>query len=243
MRGHAFGRRALSLAWLAAVAGIIAVTTLAFAQVKKPVAKAQEGSYEESRALVEALRREGLKGAAKIKGDYVMVVDPHPDWLSFDLEALTRNSEAVILGVPLKNECKLSANNQLIVTEYDVAVQEVLKGSLQPGVTIKVAVMGGKVKFEDGTTAEVRTPGLKKMVHGKTYALYLSLYPVRSPVYDLTAGPQGMIELLDDGSGVISQARETDPVKKQLKDKDKGTFLKEARQLAKQWPQPGKCCN
>lgn len=243
MRGHAFGKYALSFVWLAAVAVIIAVTSLVFAQVQRPVARQQEGSYEEYRAIVEALRREGLRGAAKLKGDYVQVVDPHPDWLSFDLEKLTRNSEAVILGVPMKNECKLTENNQLIVTEYDVVVREVLKGSVQPGETIKVALLGGKVKFENGTTAEVRTVGFKKMSHGKTYALYLSLYPVRSPVYDLTAGPQGMMELSDDGSGVVSQARETDPVKKQLKDKDKDTFLKEARKLARQWPQPGKCCN
>ncbi|MBD0369303.1 MAG: hypothetical protein ICV60_00505 [Pyrinomonadaceae bacterium] len=240
MRGQAFGKRALSFTLLAA--GIIA--TLVFAQAqKKPVEKSQEVTYEEQRAVIDALRRAGLKGAAKIKGDYVQVVDPNPDWLSLDLEKLTLSSEAVILGVPVKNECKLAANNQLIVTEYDVVVKEVLKGNIQSGDTIKVALLGGKVKFEDGTTAEIVTPGFKKMVHGKTYALYLSLYPARSPVYDLTAGPQGMTELLDDGSGVISQARETDPVKKQLKGKDKETFLKEARKLSREWPQPGKCCN
>lgn len=128
------------------------------------------------------------------------------------------------------------------MTEYDVVVQEVLKGNVQPDDTIKVALPGGKVMFKDGTTAEVVTPGFKKMVNGKTYALYLSLNPAQSPVYNLTAGPQGMLELLDDNSGVISQARETDPVKQQVKDKNKGTFLKEARKLAKKWPQPKKCC-
>lgn len=243
MRVHVSGKRALSFVSLAAVIGITAVATLVFAQVKKPVERPQEGSYDEWRAVVDALRREGLKGAAKIKGDYVQYVDPHPDWLSLDLEKLTRNSDAVILGVPVKNVCKLAANDRLIVTEYDVVVKQVLKGNPQPGDTIKVALLGGKVKFEDGTTAEVVTPGFKKMAHGKTYALYLSPYSAGSPVYILTAGPQGMMELPDNGAGVISQARETDPVKKQLKDKDKETFLKEARKLSGQWPQPGKCCN
>jgi hypothetical protein len=245
MRNRILRKNALSLTLVAAIAAIIAIVTLSFAQVREPQEeRSQEKvSYEERRALVETLRREGLKGAARIKGNYVRPFNPHPDWLSFDLEKLTQNSEAVILGVPVKNRCKLTPDGQLIMTEYDVTVQEVLKGNVQPGDTIKVALPGGKVMFKDGTTAEVRTLDFKKMVNGKTYALYLSLYPVRSPVYDLTAGPQGMLELLDDNSGVISQARETDPVKKQVKDKDKETFLKEARKLAKKWPQPKKCCN
>jgi hypothetical protein len=222
----------------------VAIATLVFAQVRKPAEQSKDAaSYEEQRALVDALRREGLKGAAKVKGNYVQSINPHPDWLSLDLEKLTQNSQAVIVGIPTKNECKLTPNGQMIVTEYDVVVREVLKGNIQSGETIKVALLGGKIKFEDGTTAEVVTPGFNKMVHGKTYVLYLSLYPVRSPVYDLTAGPQGMVELVDNGLGVVSQARETDPIKRQLKDKDRETFLNEARNLARQWPQPGKCCN
>lgn len=234
---------ARTLALLVTTVAMIAVVKLSVAQVRQSGRGSQEVSYEERRAIVAALRREGLRGAAKIKGNYVQTFDPHPDWLSFDLEKLTQKSEAVVLGVAVKNRCDITPDGQLVMTEYDVVVQEVLKGNIRQGDSIKVALVGGKVMFEDGATAEIVTPGFKKMVNGKTYALYLSLYPIRSPVYDLTAGPQGMLELLHDGSSVISQARETDPVKKQVKDKDKKTFLKEARRLAEKWPQPGKCCS
>ncbi|MCA1564175.1 MAG: hypothetical protein LC803_00685 [Acidobacteria bacterium] len=233
----------LSLTLLVMTVVMVAIVKLSVAQVRQPARGSQEVSYEDRLTLVDALRREGLRGAAKIKGNYVQTFDPHPDWLSFDLEKLTQKSEAVVLGVPIKNRCKLTPDGQLIMTEYEVVVQEVLKGNVRQGDTVNVALVGGKVMFEDGTTAEVVTPGFKKMVNGKTYALYLSLYPIRSPVYDLTAGPQGMLELLDDGSGVISQARATDPVKNQVKDKDKKTFLKTARKFAKAWPRPGKCCS
>jgi hypothetical protein len=199
--------------------------------------------YEQRMAFIEVLRREGLKGAARIKGDYVGKLDPHPDWLTFDLEMLTQKSVAVVVGIPVDNRCILTPDGQSITTDYDVVVQEVLKGDIQVGSTIKVALPGGKVKFLDGTTAEVKTPGVEGMVHGWKYALYLSEYRVKPGVYDLTAGPQGMIELPDDGKMVISQARETDPVKKQVKDKDAKTFLKEARKLARKWPLPGKCCS
>lgn len=243
MKNLASRKFVLLLALLVAAVAMIAIVKLSVAQVRQLGREPQEVSYEERRALVEALRREGLRGAAKIKGVYVQSFDPHPDWLSFDLEKLTQKSEAVVLGVAVKNRCKLTPDGQLIMTEYDVFVQEVLKGDIRHGDTINVALVGGKVMFEDGATAEIITPGFKKMVNGKTYALYLSLYPIRSPVYDLTAGPQGMLELPNDGLSVISQARETDPVKKQVKDKDKKTFLKEARKLAQKWPQPGKCCS
>lgn len=226
---------------------VIAMTTIVFAQNQQ----SQSSEERERRAredtehqvLVEALRRGGIKEAARIKGNYISYRDPHPDWVSLDLEKLTKGSAAVIVGVPVRNVCKLSENGQTILTVYDVLVQEVLKGDVQQGGEIKVALPGGKVAFADGSTAEIVTPDFEKMVNGRKYALYLSQYEIRPGVYELTAGPQGMIEMSDDGTKVKSQARETDPVKKQVKDKDVKAFLKDARRQAVKWPLPGRCCN
>jgi hypothetical protein len=235
--------------FLVCALGAVGVGRMALAQSQRGQSKAEparnesDESYEEHMAVVEALRRGGLKAAAKLKGNFVRPFDPHPDWLSFGMEKLTASSEAVVVGVPVKNVCELTPDGQLITTNYDVIVQEVLKGDVQPGSTIKVALVGGRVTFPDGTTAEVVTPSFEKMINGRTYLLYLSQYKVRSPMYDLTGGPQGMIDLPGDGAKVKSHGRDTDPVKNEVKDMDAETFLKEVRRLAKKWPQPGKCCN
>lgn len=244
MKNHGVAKYALFLTIIV----IVAVSAISFARSQQPQSQEtnrderQARDEAERQAIVEALRRGGLKAAAKLKGNYVSYRDPHPDWLSFDLEKLTKYSEAVIIGVPVQNRCQLTEDGRQIITVYDVVVQEVLKGNILQGSTIKVALLGGKVMFPDKTTAEMKTPGFVKMAHNRNYMLYLSQYDVRPGIYDLTAGPQGMIEMPDDGTSVISQARETDPVKKQVKDKDAKILVKEARKEAQKWPHPGKCC-
>ena len=157
----------------------------------------------------------------------------------------------VVVGVPLDNRSKLSTAGFIAETVYDVKIQEVLKGEgFRPGDTVKVALPGGKVRFEDGTTAETVTPEFEKMRNGGTYVLYLgtrpagngALYPdSRVVVYNLIAGPQGLFELSTEGK-VRSHARPTDTVAKETKDKHVTMFLTEARALAEKYPRPGKCC-
>ena len=106
-----------------------------------------------------------------------------------------------------------------------------------------MSLPGGKVKFEDGTTAEIQTPDFKKMVNGRTYALYLNENRTESDTYELTAGPQGLLELPTDGTRIKSHARPTDPIAEETKDKNTKEFLNEARKQAQKWPLPSKCCN
>lgn len=96
------------------------VANLRFAQDQQPQAQSND---DQQQALVEAIRCGGIGEATKIKKDYVGVYDPHWDWGLFNIEKLTKNSEAVIVGVPAKNRCKLSTDGQLITTDYDVVVQ------------------------------------------------------------------------------------------------------------------------
>lgn len=224
---------------VAAVAGV-AIANLRVAPDQKPQAQSNDDKH---RALVEAIRRGGIREATKIQRDYIGIYDPHLDWGLFNIEKLTKNSEAIIVGVPANNRCKLSTDGQLITTDYDVVVQEVLKGNIQQGSTIKVSLPGGKVKFEDGTTAEIETPNFMKMVNGRTYALYLNESRSENDIYELTAGPQGLLELPTDGRRIKSHARPTDPIAEETKDKDMKEFLKEARKQAQIWPLPSKCCN
>jgi hypothetical protein len=196
---------------------------------------------DEHLAVREAMRRGGYREAARIKGHYVGEFNTHT-WLTFDLDSLAKASAAIVVGRPSRNVCRLSANGQLITTNYEVEVQEVVKGSLQQGGTITVKLPGGKVNFEDGTSAEVRTPGFRKMVNNSTYVLFLEAIENEPGSFRLVGGPQGLFAIPSEG-GINPHGRTTDPVVFKNKGKDKETFLKEVRKVGKKHPQPGSCCN
>jgi hypothetical protein len=90
-----------------------------------------------------------------------------------DVAELAVRSSDVIIGTPVDNLSKLSADGRTITLDYQVKVEYVYKGTVKPGTTITVSLPGGKLMFDDGSTAEVQTPWFKKMMNGQTYALFL----------------------------------------------------------------------
>lgn len=207
------------------------------------VASAQSNTADDFIAVRDALRRGGLREAAKLKGHYVEEYDPHWDFGQYDLEGLSKNSAAVIVGVATKKlASRLEPNGEMIVTDYEVAVREVIKGDLKPGATVTVSLTGGRVEFEDGTSAEVVPTDFEHMKPGGTYAILLSESESAPGTYTPTGGPQGLVELAAEGK-VKSHGRATDLSAQESKDKSKEDFLKELRHHAKYWPHPGKCCN
>lgn len=192
-------------------------------------------------AVVSALRRGGLREAAKLKGHYGFDFDPHWDFGRFDIEALTRRSAAVVVGVPKKSlGTRLAQGGQLIFTDYEVSVLEVVKGAAV-GNVVKVALVGGRLEFEDGTSAEVRTPKFEHVKAGHTYTFFLSEDESNPGLFVLTGGPQGLVEIADGGS-VKSHGRPTDPIAEEGKGMGRDAFLREVRKRGKEWPEPGKCC-
>ena len=220
----------------------LAVATAAFASPGFTQDKAQI-DFAEHQILAEALRKGGLKEAARIKGDYVMTYDPFWHTPTLDLKGLTKKSGLIVTGIPVNNRCRLTLDGFIVLTVYDVLVTEVLKGDdVKAGQTIKVALPGGKVRFKDGTSAEVRTPDFQQMSNNKTYALYLyeklaqSGHIFKDPsivVHRLTSGPHGLLELSEDGKRVKSHARPDDPIAIETKDISVEDFLKRAREEAR----------
>src|SRR5687767_6795256 len=145
---------------------------------------------DEHKKLVEAIRRGGYREAAKLKGRYVGVKDPSWD-LNFDLETLTKTSAAVVIAVPQRGIGQLSSNGSEITTNYNVRVDRVIKGSFALNSIIEVSLPGGTVDFEDGTSAEIQTPGFDRMRNGKKYLLFLYANRNGSDVFLLTGGSQG----------------------------------------------------
>lgn len=161
----------------------------------------------------------------------------------FSLEELTKNSVAVVVGIPIRSKSKLSDSGQSVLTEYEVGVQEVIKGEIGQGDTIKVSLPGGKVDFEDGTSVELNTPGFERMANQSTYVLFLYAKHDGGDAYLLTGGPQGLFEIPSNGANVKPHGRPTDTAVKEVKDKTVQSFLEEVRGQAKKWPKPGKCCS
>ena len=221
---------------------LIGSVALSIKMVRGQQPKTKDTQAEERQTVRDAIRRGGYREAARVKGNFKGSFDPHWDWAQLDVESLAKYSEAVIVGVPSKNlGSHLAAQGQLIVTDYEIVPQEVIKGDMQQGEAIKVSLPGGLVRFEDGTTAELVT-GSFKLEEGKTYTLFLFKETPESDAFILVAGPQGLFELSDDGQSVKPSGRASDPAVKETRNMDVKTFLKEVREKSRKWPQPGKCC-
>jgi flagellar biosynthesis/type III secretory pathway M-ring protein FliF/YscJ len=226
-----------------AVATMIVMNIRAVRAQKTPAQDNTQGNAnDDHKEVKEALRRGGYREVAKIKKHYVSNFNPHWDWSSFDMEALTKNSVAVIVGSPTQSKSQLTPNGQLITTEYEVSVQEVIKGKIAQGDTIKISLPGGKVEFEDGTSVELKTPDFEKMTTYNSYVLFLYANRNGSDVFLLTGGPQGLFELPPNGMDVKPHGRPTDPAVKEAKGKNVQAFLEEIRKQAVKWPEPGNCC-
>jgi len=221
------------------------VSSILLANRLHAVADSQKGQtpqVDDPRMLVQVLRRDGLRGAAKLKGHYVTDFDPHWDFGAFDVESLTKNSAGVVVGmVGTSLGGHLTEDGLTILTDYPLIVQENIKGDFLKGSTITISLPGGSIQFEDGTTAELRTPTFEHVKAGGQYTIFLTEIQNSPGKYTLTGGPQGLVEILDDGS-VKSHGRSTDPVAIQAKEKDKRSFLKKVREQATKWPNKGKCC-
>lgn len=191
--------------------------------------------------LKQVIREQGLRGAARLKGHYVGVTLTHV-FGSYDLQDLTQGSALVVVGTPLRNKCSLDeVDGDMITTDYEVAINEAIKGNVTQGSTIKVSLPGGRVEFPEGTSAELRTPDFRKMENGKTYVLFLHQNRPGSEEFIVTGG-QGLFEIPSDGSGVRPNGSLLDPAAAENKDKPVAAFLKAVRDAAKKWPNPPACC-
>jgi hypothetical protein len=223
------------------VVGLVFVTLFVFTFIGAGRGQEQRRAPVADASTVEAVRRGGLREAARLKGHYVASVNTS-QWLKFDLESLTEKSAAIVIGKPTASASELNAEGDLINTEYRVTVEQPLKGDLSAGDVISVSVTGGVVVFEDGTSAEIQTPDFERMKTGKTYVLFLGRQNNAENVFVLTGGPQGLFSLPEDGSGIKLHGHKSDLVQKH-KDQDAKDFLKEVKAAIKKHPAPGSCCS
>ena len=241
MTNHKSMKRVLISAVVVLIAGASFVVVSSMGSRPLQDAATQTASSDDTVAVRQALRRGGLREAAKLKGIYVAEYNPHWDWAQFNVETLTKNSAAVIAGRVTKKLDARILEGKVIFTDYEVSVEELVKGNIKQGQTLVLTLPGGRFFFEDGTSAEQTTPTFEHPVVGRAYTLFLMEEATVPSVFFLSGGPQGMFSI-EDGDGVKSHGRPEDPSAIETKGKSGDSFMKNVRELGRKWPKPGKCC-
>jgi hypothetical protein len=196
---------------------------------------------ESSDQLTNAIRTGGLREGARIKKQFVST-ESTTGWAKYDLESLTSHSAAVIMGTPLNSSSSLTKNGERITTEYQIKVSRIFKGQLQENGLIRVSVPGGKVIFEDGTSAEILTPDLGAITKNQTYVLFLHPSKNENDIFQLTGGGQGLFEVSSSASAVKPLGDKKDLVQRH-KDQSVNNFIEEIERAVEKYPETSACCN
>lgn len=182
-----------------------------------------------------ALRQSGYRAAARVAGEYVGSARFESCGAAANLEGLAHFSTIVIVGQIGENRPHLSADGREITTDFRVTVLETVKGPVSVGDTISVAISGGKIVFEDGTSAELRPGDFRVPESGERYVFFLQRswyrpsaeaekYAGRSGVWSPVLASQGLFAITDL-SRVRPAARLLYPVALKYRDADYARFM------------------
>lgn len=195
---------------------------------------------ESADQLTNAVRKGGLREGARIKKRFVST-ESTTGWAKYDLESLTSNSAAVVMGTPLNSSSSLTANGERITTEYQIKVSRIFKGQLPENSLIRVSVPGGKVIFEDGTSAEILTPDLGPITKNQTYVLFLHPSKNDTDIFQLTGGGQGLFEV-SSSAGAVKPLGDKKDILQRHKDQSVNDFIEEIERAVKKYPETSPCC-
>ena len=200
----------------------------------------QNKKAQEPDPVIAAVRKGGVREGARIKRHYV-ATERINGWLMHDLESLADSSAAVIIGTPSSASSRLTASGEGIITEYKVKIDQVFKGILKREELINVITPGGKVTFEDGTSAEIRISDLGPIKERRRYVFFLRTSEDSLEAFGLTGGGQGVFELSSLDSRVKPLGGKMDVVQKH-KNQTVDDFIREVETAATKYP-TSPCCN
>lgn len=145
-----------------------------------------------------------------------------------NLQEIARRSNAIVIGRAIANRSRLTADGKTVTTDFSIAVQEVIKGTLRPGSVVVVSLPGGPHRFDDGATAFLYAANYRPARNGKTYLFFLDRQSPLTRGWVLTGGIQGQFEL-DFRSGRIIPAGTAghDPLVDRYRNKSIRAFLVE----------------
>lgn len=180
----------LILACVGVSLGVVIVSRALYRQVRAP----QKLYWKKSNAEIDNLKDpRPLAEKARQGGRYVATEYP-PDLRHFNsLTELASGSDAVVIGKAISNSTDLDPSGRTLRIDYAVKIEHVYKGLLTTGETTAVSLPGGIKRFADGTSAEIHTPWLKKMINGGTYLMFLKRSSDQE--WSLVGGPRGLFAI------------------------------------------------
>ena len=203
-----------------------------------PAASEQRGSASDQHLKEsEALRRGGIRAAAAVTGHYIGQVSAEPGNNVETLKHLVAWHELIVIGRIQSNRSWLTADGETIVTDYRIVVERVLKGNA--GSLITVSIPGGRVSFENGTRATLVST-MRAPLNGERYLLFLrpSWFPASPQQTKAAAGPlyapQHLalsVYYLDPQNRVISKAKPSHPLQKELGDQPEAQVVRAIEKL------------
>lgn len=172
----------------------------------------------------------GIRAVAAATGQYRVQVDADPENNAEQISQLVDWHPLIVIGRIGSSRSWLTGDCEYVVTDYRVAVETTLKGREAREIT--VSILGGRVSFEDGTTATV-TSTMPAPVNGERYALFLRpmFYPVTpaqrqasvGPIYTLQHLALGVFQL--DAGRVQPRARPDHPLRKAVDNMSEQEFI------------------
>jgi hypothetical protein len=163
-------------------------------------------------------------------------------FLKYDLESLAAHSGEIIVGSAIDSSSQLSPDGQMISTWYRISILQSIKGKLPSGQEVTISLPGGKVVFEDNTSAEIKTPDFDGIQKDQRYVLFLSPRLGADGAFRLTGGSQGVFGVDDKMRRIKPNGDRLDPSQKH-KDQDLEGFLKQVTATLKRFPEASTCCN
>ncbi|HKS29217.1 MAG TPA: hypothetical protein VJS44_15420 [Pyrinomonadaceae bacterium] len=117
------------------------------------------------------------------------------------LNNLASTADAVVIGTVANKSSQLTENGAFVFTDYDVAVEEVLKengsNNIQSQSSIVVTRPGGRILLE-GRIVTARDRTFKPFAVGGRYLLFLKYIPTTGAYHAVSN--KGSFELVDDKS-------------------------------------------
>jgi len=151
------------------VVGVLAATSL---MVVALLAQPQRSQEDRRPQLPSKTTLHGL--AEENGGRFTDVLPSQSDMTVRGLDDLSGRSDLVVIGTVAQRECQLTTAGRRLQTVISVAVQDVIKGAIDPGArTISVSLPGGDHRFADGDVVSQYPAGYRPAHVGRTYLWFL----------------------------------------------------------------------
>lgn len=194
-----------------AMTAVVCIATVGILNVRagvqrpplEPAPQRELVSPQDRKAQLQAEVTGGLRAAAAVNGRYVTARPHGRGWEPLTLADLVNLSHVVVVGQAKSHRMVLSGDGRWVVSEYAVSVNDAIAGS-NISAQIRVAMFGGRVSFDDGTMAQVDTPGFMRPFNDRTYMWFLRKsefekanvpWDAKPGLFELAAGPLAVYDL------------------------------------------------